>query len=130
MLKPIMSIDDIVRYISQKTCIYKKDVRLILDALGECMMENMALAEPDRPTEFKLFSGIKMGGKFVPARVMPNPKSREDFVAVERVKPYCIFSRVWKKRINEIDRMIYTPEEDVWEMYDRQVEAEEKYSDN
>ena len=102
MSKKFINQEDVINELHQKTDIYKKDLRFIMDSLESVIMDMMLEASADNPTEIRLFHGWKLGAKVLPEREARNPKSGESVVAPARLSPYCHFEQSFKKRLNDM----------------------------
>lgn len=96
-----MKREDVVRAISEKTDFYKKDVREILEAFEEVIIENMNEATYEEPSELYLAHGFLIGGKRYPEREVKDPRTQEVVVTEEKVLPYSRYKVSFKQKINE-----------------------------
>lgn len=101
-MKSFISQNDVIDELHKETNILKKDLRFVLDALENVIMNMMTRAEKDQPSEIRLFHGWKLGAKILPERESKNPKTGEKVVTPEKISPYCHFEQSFKKKLNDM----------------------------
>lgn len=99
-MKKFMNQDDVVDVLNQKTGFYKKDLRIVMDALEETLVEYMTTATQDKPSEIRLFHGWKIGAKLTPERAAKDPRNGADIITPEKLIPYCRFETTLKQKLN------------------------------
>lgn len=92
---------DIIDELKERTGFYKKNIKELLDALDDIIIENMNMATYDEPSEIILFSGWRLGAKRVPERPYCDPRNREEIITPEKVIPYCKLKQSYRQRINK-----------------------------
>ena len=103
MVKSFMTQDDVIDELKERTGFYKKNIRDVLEALDDIILEHMNTATYDEPSEMRLFKGWRLGAKRIPARQSYDPRNRDEIVTPEKLKPYCQFKNSYKQRINKYD---------------------------
>ena len=99
-MKKFINQEDIVHVLNQKTGFYKKDLRVVMNALEETIVEYMAIATYDKPSEIRLFHGWKLGAKLLPERAVKDPRNGADVMTPEKLLPYCRFETTLKQKLN------------------------------
>lgn len=90
----------IVELLKDKTGFYMKHIDLVLDALEEVIIENMRAATLEEQSELRLFRGIKIGGKFIPAGEKRDPRDGSTMFVGEHFNPYVSFTNAFRNKIN------------------------------
>ena len=101
-MKSFISQNDVIDELHKETNILKKDLRFVLDALENVIMNMMIRVENDQPSEIRLFHGWKLGAKILPERESKNPKTGEKVVTPEKISSYCHFEQSFKKKLNDM----------------------------
>ena len=101
-MKSFVSQSDIIEELHNRTDIYRKDLRFILDALEDVIIDMMSRANKENPSEIRLFHGWKLGAKILPEREAKNPKTGETIIIPEKMSPYCRFEQTFKKKLNDM----------------------------
>lgn len=91
--------EDVVTVLKEKSGYYKTDLRKVLDALEETIITIMATAELDDPVEIRLFDGFYVQAKKEPVRPAIDPRTREEIMAREKIKPNVQIRRSFKERV-------------------------------
>ena len=91
--------EDVVTVLREKSGYYKKDLRKVLDALEETLIAIMATAQIDDPVEIRLFDGFYVQAKREPERPAADPRTGENIIAREKIKPNVNIRRSFKWRI-------------------------------
>lgn len=100
-MQRIMKREDVVRAISEKTDFFMKDIKTILEALEEVIIENMNEATYDSPSELYLAHGFIIGGKRSPAHEVRDPRTQEVVMTQEKILPYAKYKVSFRQKINE-----------------------------
>lgn len=101
MVSRNMDQKDIIDELKERTGFYKKNIKELLDALDNIIIENMNMATYDEPSEIILFSGWRLGAKRVPERPYCDPRNREEIITPEKVIPYCKLKQSYRQRLNK-----------------------------
>ena len=99
-MKKFINQDDVVDVLNKKTGFYKKDLRIVMNALEETLVEYMATATHEKPSEIRLFHGWKIGAKLLPERAVKDPRNGADVMTPEKLLPYCRFETTLKQKLN------------------------------
>lgn len=92
---------DIIQILRQKTGYYKKDLRVVLNALNDAIITVLATAKIDEPVQIKLFDGFYIQAKFEPERPARDPRTGEWITAREKIKPNVQVRRWFKECIEK-----------------------------
>ena len=103
MVKNYMTQDDVVDELKERTGYYKNNIRILLDALDDIIVEHMSTATYDEPSEMRLFKGWRLGAKRVPERQSYDPRNRDEIITPEKLIPYCKLKQSFRQRINKFD---------------------------
>ena len=80
--------EDVITLVKAKTGYFKTDLRKVLPAIGESIIEILACAEVDDPVEIKLFDGFIIQAKREAPRPATDPRTGEAIVAREKIRPH------------------------------------------
>lgn len=98
-----MTQEDVVDELKSRTGFYKTNIRQLLDALDDIIVENMNLATCDEPSEIILFPGWRLGAKRVPERSCRDPRNQDDIITPEKLIPNCQLKQSFRQRINKFE---------------------------
>lgn len=79
--------EDVITLVKDKSGYYKTDLRKVFDAMEQAIIEILSHAELDNPVEIKLFDGFVIQAKREPSRPATDPRTREQIMAREKIKP-------------------------------------------
>lgn len=91
--------EDVITVLHEKSGYYKKDLRKVIDALGDSLVAIMATAQVDDPVEIRLFDGFYVQATREPERPATDPRTGETITAREKIKPHVNIRRSFKWRI-------------------------------
>ena len=100
-MEKLMRRDDVIDELHERTGFYKKNLRDVMAALEDIIVENMTMATIDEPSEVRPFFGWKIGAKVIPEHQAKDPRNGEIVTASERFSPYCRFAQNFKMHLNE-----------------------------
>lgn len=103
MISNYMTQKDVIDELKARTGFYKHNIKDVLDALEDIIIEHMNAATFDEPSEMRLFHGWRLGAKRMPERPYCDPRDRSEIITPEKVIPYCKFKQSFRDRINNID---------------------------
>lgn len=103
MISNYMTQKDVIDELKARTGFYKHNIKDVLDALEDIIIEHMNAATFDEPSEMRLFHGWRLGAKRMPERPYCDPRDRSEIITPEKVIPYCKFKQSFRDRINDID---------------------------
>ena len=95
---------DVVDELNERTGIYKKDIRVVLEELENIILENMQTATVEEPSECRLFFGFIIGAKRMAAKKKTHPKTRELIDVPEHLNPYVRFKSTFQKKANNFTK--------------------------
>ena len=98
-----MNQKDIIDELKNRTGFYKTNIKQLLDALEDIIIENMNTATYDEPSELILYHGLRLGAKRVPERPYKDPRNQEDIITPEKLIPYCKLKQSFRQRINKLE---------------------------
>lgn len=99
MTNNIFKKEDIVELLHQKTGFYKKNLREIMDALSEVILECLNEATLEHNSEFYLAPGIVLIGVRKPAGEAKNPATGETVISPEKVIPKVTFKASLRQKL-------------------------------
>lgn len=94
-----LSQKDVLKLVKDKTGVFKTDLKLILDAIDESLLELLSLATPENPVEIKLFSGFVIKSEGVGEREAKDPRTGEVIIARQKIKTSVKLTRSFKERV-------------------------------
>lgn len=92
-MERIMKKDDIVDELASRTNFFKKNIREILEAYSNMVIEHFETAEFGADSEFHIAPGIVLVGTRKPAGEAKDPRTGEKIVSPEKVIPKAIFKQ-------------------------------------
>lgn len=92
-MKRIMKKDDIVDELASRTNFFKKNIREILEAYSNMVIEHFETAEFGADSEFHIAPGIVLVGVRKPAGEAKDPRTGEMVLSPEKVIPKAIFKQ-------------------------------------
>ena len=104
---------DIIDELSERTGFYKYNIKDLLDALEDIILENMNMATYDEPSEIVLFHGWRLGAKRLPDRPYRDPRNQQEIITPEKLIPYCKLKQSFRQRLNK------------WENYEEELNDDE-----
>ena len=90
-MERIMKKDELVDELSLRTPFYKKNLREIVDALSDIIIEHFDTAEFGADSELHLAPGVVLCGKRKPEGESIDPRDRSVIITPEKVIPYAEF---------------------------------------
>ena len=94
-----MKKQELIDELSERTGFFKKDMKVIVDALSDVIMDQFMSATYDEPSELHLAPGVVIGGKRVEAHEAVDPRNRETIITPEKVIPYATFKSSVRKKL-------------------------------
>ena len=89
----ILKKDDLIDALSKKSGFYKRNMKVIVEAFSELILEVMRSATLEEDSELYLMDGVVIGGHRVPAREAKDPRTGETIISPEKVIPYAKFKQ-------------------------------------
>lgn len=93
--------EDVITLVKAKSGFYKTDLRKVFSALEESLIDILATAQLDDPVEIKLFDGFVLQAKREPERPSVDPRTGENIIAREKIKPNVKIRRSYKENIEK-----------------------------
>ena len=84
-MKRIMKKEDLACELASRTNFFKKNMREVVNALADIVIEQLQTAEFDKDSEFHLAPGIVLCGRRTPEHESIDPRNRETIVTPEKV---------------------------------------------
>lgn len=100
-MERVLKKEQLVDILSDRTGFYKKNIREILDALDDVIVENMSAATKKEPSEICLSLGFIFGGRYAPRREAKDPRTGETIMTPAKYIPYAKFTPSFRKKINK-----------------------------
>ena len=94
-----MKKDEIVDELASRTNFFKKNIRDIVDALQDIIVEHFETAEIGANSEFYLAPGIVLVGVRKPAGEAKNPATGESVNSPEKVIPKAVFKQSIRQKL-------------------------------
>lgn len=92
-MERIMKKDQLVDEISSRTSFYKKNVREMVEALSDIIIEQFQTAEFGADSELHLAPGVVLKGTRKPAGEAKDPRTGEMIISPEKVIPSATFKQ-------------------------------------
>ncbi len=93
--------DMMARAIAEKSGYFLKDIKTVLSAMDEIVVEYFSQVTDDEEVMIQMATGIKCGCSVVPERQRKNPKTQEDIICAPTVKPKTVFSQDFRALIQQ-----------------------------
>ena len=87
----IMKKEDLACKLAEVCGFYKKNMREIMNALPDIILEQLQTATFEQDAEIHLIPGLTICGRRVPAREAKDPRTGEMVMSPEKVIPYAEF---------------------------------------
>lgn len=92
-MERIIKKSELVNELANRTGFYKKNMKEVVEALSDIVIEHFSTATFDEPSELHLAPGVIIGGRRVPEREYIDPRNREPIITPEKVIPYAEFKQ-------------------------------------
>lgn len=90
-----------IRKLSDKSGYNQKDIRALLKSFDEVVYDCFDEVTDDEEIMVQLLRGIRVGCSVQPERQRKDPRTQEDIIVGETVKPFCRFSEGFRQLIQE-----------------------------
>lgn len=90
-MERIMKKHELANELAARTGFYKKNMKEVVEALDDIIIEHFSEATFDEPSELHIATGVILGGRRTPERESIDPRNREPITTPEKVVPYAIF---------------------------------------
>lgn len=98
-MERIMKKDELVEELAVRTQFYKKNLRTIVNALEDIVIEHFDTAEFGADSEFHLAPGIVLVGTRKPEQESIDPRDRSVIITPEKVIPSAIFKQSVRQKL-------------------------------
>lgn len=90
-MERIMKKSEIVDELATRTGFYKKNMKEVVEALADIVVEHFNTATFDEPSELHLAPGLVLVGTRKPEGKSIDPRDRSEIVSPEKVIPSAVF---------------------------------------
>ena len=90
-MERIMKKEELACELASRCDFYKKNMRVVVDALADIIIEHFQTAEFDADSELHLAPGVVLVGKRKSAGQAKNPRTGEIIISPEKVIPSAVF---------------------------------------
>jgi nucleoid DNA-binding protein len=97
----IITKDQMARDLVDKTGFYLKDIKVVLSAMDDLVKEYFGEVTDDKEVAVQIVEGVKISVHIVKPRQRKNPKTGEDIICSETVKPVAKFSDIFRQTIQK-----------------------------
>lgn len=98
-MSQIIKKDDLVDLLAEKTSFYKQNMRDVVNALEEIILESLQSATFEQDSELHLAKGLKVCARRVPEREAKDPRTGETIVSPEKTIPYAVFTQTFRNKL-------------------------------
>lgn len=95
----IMKKEDLACKLAENCGFYKKNMRDVVNALPDIILEQLQTATFEQDAEIHLIPGLVIGGRRVPAKEAKDPRTGEVITSPEKVIPYAEFKPTLRLRL-------------------------------
>lgn len=100
-MERVLKKEQLVDILAERTGFYKKNIRTILNALDDVIVENMSAATKTEPSEIHLSLGFVFGGRYSPKREAKDPRDGSTIITPAKYIPYAKFKPSFRQKINK-----------------------------
>ena len=90
-----------IKRLSEKSGYWQKDVRSLLQAMDEVIVECFDEATEENEVTLQLVEGIKLCCKIMPERERVHPSTQEPIICEPSTKPFVRFSEGFRDKIQQ-----------------------------
>ena len=90
-MEQIIKKQELIDELSKRTGFYKHNMKDVVEALADIILENMQSATFEQDSELHLRHGMIIGGRRVPEREAKDPRTGDVIMSPEKVIPYAVF---------------------------------------
>lgn len=98
-MERIMRKQELINELASRTHFYKKNVKEMVEALEEIILENLESAEIGQDSELHLAPGVVICGQRTPKREAKDPRNGETIITPEKVIPYAVFKTSIRQKL-------------------------------
>ena len=90
-MERIMKKPELVEELAARTGFYKKNMKEVVDALADIVIEQLQTATFEEDSEFHISPGVLICGHRKPEQESIDPRDRSTIITPEKVVPYAVF---------------------------------------
>jgi len=98
-MERIMKKPELVDELAARTGFFKKNMREVVDAFADIVIEHFETAEFGADSELHLAPGVVLCGERKPEGESIDPRDRSTIITPEKVIPYAIFKQSVRKKL-------------------------------
>ena len=98
-MERIMKKPELVDEISARTGFYKKNMKEVVDALADIVIEQLQTATFEEDSEFHISPGILICGRRKPEQESIDPRDRSVVTTPEKIVPYAVFKQTARLKL-------------------------------
>ena len=98
-MERIMKKAELADELAARTGFYKKNMREVVNALSDIVIEHFQTAELGADSEFHLAPGVVLVGKRKPATEAVDPRTGENIISPEKVIPSAVFKQSVRQKL-------------------------------
>lgn len=90
-MERIIKKPELTDILAEKTGFFKCNMKIVVDALADIVVENLRTATLEQDSEFHIAPGVVIIGHRVPEREAKDPRTGEKIMSPEKVIPKAVF---------------------------------------
>lgn len=98
-MERIMKKQELIDELASRTDFFKKNMKVVVEALEDIILENLESAEIGQDSELHLAPGVVICGKRTPQREAKDPRNGEIITTPEKVIPYAVFKTSIRQKL-------------------------------
>lgn len=98
-MERIMKKQELIDELASRTEFFKKNMKVVVEALEDIILENLESAEIGEDSELHLAPGVVICGKRTPQREAKDPRNGEIITTPEKVIPYAVFKTSIRQKL-------------------------------
>lgn len=98
-MERIMKKQELIDELASRTEFYKKNMKVVVEALEDIILENLQSAELGQDSELHLAPGVVICGQRTPQREAKDPRNGEIIITPEKVIPYAVFKTSIRQKL-------------------------------
>lgn len=91
--------DELIRTLSERTGFYICNCKTFIDAYEEIILDNLKTAIPDENSKMYICHGITLLGEYIPETTAKDPRTGEECVSQEHVRPNIKFTQHFRNKL-------------------------------
>lgn len=97
----IITREDLIRMLSEKSGYWQKDIRAVLQCMDEIVFDALCGVTEEEDISIQIIKGAKISTHLVPLRERVDPRNGNPIVCKPTVKPACKFSQDMRLKLQE-----------------------------